>query len=61
MADRDRAIPQMNDLDGMGMAVLGPHMVVVPSVRCRCRALGDQSGALLLGVSDHVPSLIQRT
>ncbi len=58
VADHDRAMAQMNDFDGMGVAGYGRRMVVVPAVRRRCRARGHQSGALLGGIPLHVPSVI---
>ena len=37
VADHDRATPQMNDFDGMGVAGHGRRMVVVP--RCAAAAV----------------------
>jgi hypothetical protein len=47
-------MPEMDDFDGMGVAGHWRRMVVIPSVRCRCRGRSHQSGALDRGICAHV-------
>jgi hypothetical protein len=60
VADHHRAMPEMNNLHDMRLTADRRHMVVIPPVRCRCRARPDQSGTFLPGVPMHVPSVIRK-